>query len=554
MIHTAMSEAAAANPEHCAVWGTEGTLTYAELDKQSSSLASWVNHKLPGTGHHIALLMPKCLNAVIAIFGILKSGNTYAPLGENWTHSRLQKIFDSSKFALCITHLSAEDSSEFAQFTDLSFLQADSEDWIQALATADIPNNRSDDTPGSCTANKAKEGAHDKVKEDAHDNVTYLAKTFKPADLAYILYTSGSTGVPKGVCVSHRAASHFPMWAIAEYGLCEQDRIASVSPLTFDLTTFDLFATLGAGATLYLVPENLKIFPARLSKFLVEHNITRMYAVPSTLILLAQRGKLKERDFSQLKSVIFAGEEFPVPQFRQLTNLLPDHIGYSNLYGPTETNVCTYFHVPREFNESSMPLGHALPGMHLFVRRNADTTSEPDRHMEGELCVSGPSVMSGYLGQKHLDSSVWVETIQGSEPQAYATGDQTSLSADGLWNYHGRIDKMVKIWGYRVELGEIENCLLSHNQVEQAVVVKRPPGSSAGDELMGFVVRNDKICNSVNNLQENDSFVAKMLTHCKAHLPQYMVPKTIKTVPDLPMNNSGKIDRLQLEQIAANAS
>lgn len=549
-----MSKAAAANPENCAVWGTEGTLTYAELDKQSSSLAHWINHKLPGTGHHIALLMPKCLNAVIAIFGVLKSGNTYAPLGENWTNSRLQKIFDSSEFALCITHLSAADSSALNQSSELCFIQAGSEDWTQALATSFNLDSFSDTSTGSNTANRANDFANDGV----HDNATLLAGRVKPTDLAYILYTSGSTGVPKGVCVSHRAASHFPSWAIAEYDLSEQDRIASVSPLTFDLTTFDLFATLGAGATLYLVPDNLKIFPARLSKFLVEHGITRLYAVPSTLILLAQRGKLNERDFSQLKSVIFAGEEFPVPQFRQLADLLPDHMSYSNLYGPTETNVCTYFHVPSDFNGTSMPLGHALPGMHLFIRSDSNETREPSQNPEGELCVSGPSVMSGYLGQKTSDNSVWVETSQESEPHAYATGDQTSLSADGLWNYHGRIDKMVKVWGYRVELGEIESCLLSHNQVEQAAVVKRPPNGGVGDELMGFVVRNakaiDKHSDNKGNVDKNDPFVAEMLTHCKAHLPQYMVPKTVKTVSDLPLNNSGKIDRLQLEKIAADAS
>jgi len=519
MIHSAMSEAAAANPTHCAVWSTEGSLSYAQLDDQSTSLAHWINQHFAGTGHHIALLMPKSIDAIIAIFGILKSGNTYAPLGENWTKSRLQKIFDSSGFTLCITHLPKEVYLDFNSPSEFKYMETGGENWKQALAT---PAN----TKNSVT-------------------------NIEPTDLAYVLYTSGSTGIPKGVCVSHRAASHFPSWAISEFKLGADDRVASVSPLTFDLTTFDIFATLGAGATLYLVPDNLKVFPARLSKFLVEQGISRIYAVPSTLILLTQRGKLKDRNFSKLKSVIFAGEEFPVHQFQQLTNLLPNHIGYSNLYGPTETNVCTYFHVPADFNEARMPLGHALPGMHLFVRNKPATTLSTDQKLEGELCVSGPSVMSGYLGQKDSNPNVWVETPQVNEVRAYATGDQASYSSDELWQYHGRIDKMVKIWGYRVELGEIETCLLSHEEVEQAVVVKRASAGAVGDELIGFVVRvnNKKITPST----EEDTLNSELITHCKTNLPQYMVPRSVRTVSDLPLNNSGKVDRLQLEKLASEA-
>ncbi len=524
-IQDAMSKAASALPDQCAVWSAEGTLTYSELEQKSTSLALWINQNVPGNSQHIALLMPKSIEAVIAIFGILKSGNTYAPLGENWTQSRLQKIFSSNTFSLCITHLTQEEYAAFEHKEFTQHLACHGDEWNEALS---IPT----------------------------ELITAPLPTL-PDQLAYILYTSGSTGVPKGVCVSHQAAAHFPLWAIQEYELTQSDRIASVSPLTFDLTTFDLFATLGSGATLYLVPENMKIFPARLSKFLVKHAITRIYAVPSTLILLSQRGKLADRDFSHLRSVIFAGEEFPVPQFQQLADRLPAHIQYSNLYGPTETNVCTYFHVPASFDQPHIPLGHALPGMHLFLRQNESPNSDSTNALEGELCVSGPSVMSGYLSQTDSNSDIWVQDTVDQNVQAYATGDLTSLSTDGLWHYHGRIDNMVKIWGYRVELGEIETCLLTHKSVEQAAVVKRTHTENVGDELIGYVVptissTSNNNSNKLENLALGEKhFIADILLHCKQHLPQYMVPKTIISLSNLPLNNSGKIDRSQLAKIAA---
>jgi len=511
-IHADISLAASRHPQNVAIWEEQTSLSYAELEQCSNALAYWLTQQFPDSGHRIALVMPKSIDAVVAIIAILKSGNTYVPLGDTWSSGRLEKIFLDGQFALVITD---SDDRNLAIESE-RLLVANSAQWKQAVTDSQ-------------------------------------ASEFKPVEVdqlasAYMLYTSGSTGTPKGVSVSHRAARHFPAWACVEFELTDTDKVASVSPLTFDLTTFDLFSTLATGATLYIVPEKLKVFPARLSEFLQQHAITFIYAVPSTLTLLLQRGKLETRDLSAMKTVLFAGEEFPVPLFQQFRNALPDHIEYANLYGPTETNVCTYYRVPANFDLDRMPIGRALPDTHLFTRNTSDNTDKnDDENSRGELCVAGPTVMSGYYGHNDSNANYWLPDPRGVEHRAYATGDQVSLRTDDIWDYHGRVDTMVKIWGYRVELGEVESCLNAMTNVEQAAVVKVSDNKSAGgDSLMAFIRLRD--AQSVSTATDN--FQKEAILHCRENLPPYMVPREFRVVDNFPLSNNGKIDRLALEKTA----
>ncbi len=523
-IHDCFSDAALRFPQQTAIWSEGSSLSYEELARTTDSLSQWLQKRLQGKGHRIALLMPKSTEAIISILAILKSGNTYVPLGDSWSDGRINKICLDGQFSLLITD--QKDRAIGSQGCHV--LSVGSELWLNALGTSVDPGMT----------------APSIVKEDT----------------AYILYTSGSTGIPKGVCVSHGAAAFFPSWAKNEFSINETDRVASVSPLTFDLSTFDLFTSFAAGATVYIVPEMLKVFPARLSEFMQTHRITCLYAVPSTLILMAQRGKLQNRDFGQLKNVLFAGEEFPVPLFKAFRELMPAGIDYANLYGPTETNVCTYYRVPEGFDGSVFPIGRALPGTHLFVRNAQNNTQSGQT--SGELCVAGPAVMSGYFGINDSDADYWVKNPQGGEHRAYATGDQVSTSGDGEWSYHGRLDKMVKIWGYRVELGEVEACLLELAFIDQAVVIKRSGKSAAGDELVAFILNlknSDKSASEKANadgcaLADDESEIDEIrlaISHCKKNLPPYMVPKEIKQLAEIPTNNTGKVDRLRLENLAA---
>ncbi len=509
MIHRDFSLAAARYPDNVALWSEDQVISYKELDQRTNALSSWLNDSLPGHGHRVAVLMPKSVDAIIAIIAVLKSANTYVPLGDNWSAGRLKKICEDGQFSLVLTSIDMSNLPVEEKHT----LTTGTDQWRDAIA-------------------------HKSTSD-------YVAPTVAENSLAYVLYTSGSTGTPKGVCVSHRAAHHFPNWAKSEFEMGNQDRVASVSPLTFDLSTFDLFASLAAGAAIYLVPEKLKVFPARLSEFLQTHQITIIYAVPSTLILLMQRGKLNSRNLDSMKSVLFAGEEFPIAQFKQLRQLLPAHIDYCNLYGPTETNVCSFYRVPEKLDVATMPIGCALPDTLLFLR---DASSESGNVAAGELCVAGPTVMSGYHARDDVAVNYWLKDPRDIESRAYATGDQVSFSTDGILNYHGRLDKMVKIWGYRIELGEVESCLREIDNVAQAAVVKRQFKENRGDELIAYVSMHEN--RSVNTEDATKEFNKMAFAHCKQNLPSYMVPKRINILEELPLNGTGKIDRLQLEALA----
>ncbi len=509
MIPDDFSFATAKYPDNIALWSEDQVLKYKELDQLTTSLSAWLNNRLPGHGHRIAVLIPKSTEAIIAIIAVLKSANTYVPLSESWSDGRISRICEDSQFSFA---LSSIDMSGF-QVPENNTLMTGTPQWREAIHYPSTSN--------------------------------YKAPIVAEASLAYILYTSGSTGTPKGVCVSHRAAYHFPNWAKSEFEISDQDRVASVSPLTFDLTTFDLFATFAAGATLYLVPDKLKVFPARLSEFLQHHKISVIYAVPSTLILLLQRGKLDHRNLESIKTVLFAGEEFPVAQFKQLRQLLPAHINYCNLYGPTETNVCSFYRVPEKLDVTTMPIGYALPDTLLFLRNESTDSSNVTT---GELCVAGPTVMRGYHAHNDSAASYFLNDPRDIETRAYATGDQVSLSINGILNFHGRLDKMVKIWGYRVELGEIESCLRELDNVTQAAVVKRQKPASGGEELVAFVSLQHNIAD--NDESASNVFSKKAFAHCKNNLPPYMVPRKISILEILPLNGTGKIDRLQLEKLA----
>jgi len=453
-IHTDISQAASLYPDNIALWGEEGELRYKELDQLSDSLAAWLTQKLPGTGHRIALVLPK----------------TYVPLGDTWSAGRLIKIFEDGQFALVVIN----DTSMDLHLDTGKFLATDSVDWQQAL-------------------NHLVAGER------------FQCPALEPTDPAYILYTSGSTGTPKGVCVSHRA---------------------------------------------FIVPEKMKVFPARLSEFLQEHGISIIYAVPSTLILLMQRGKLANRDLTAMRTVLFAGEEFPVPLFMQFKEAMPEGMEYCNLYGPTETNVCSYYRVPEDFDLPRMPIGRALPETHLFIRHDGDEADvDAGESQRGELCVAGPTVMTGYHGLDTSKADYWLDDPRGIESRAYATGDQASLASVDVWDYHGRVDNMVKIWGYRVELGEIETCVMEMSSVEQAAVVKRSDGDKIGDVLVAFVqlreVHSDN--ETVDNYQKD------AIRHCKENLPPYMIPREFRLVDEFPLNNRGKIDRLSLAKMAKQA-
>jgi L-proline---[L-prolyl-carrier protein] ligase len=502
-IHGDFIAAADKYPENQAIWSESGTITYSELNKLSDSFANWLLKNNHAPGKRTAMILPKSIETVICLMGSLKAGNTYVPLGDTWPANRLNAIIKNGDFGLIVTN---KENPEI-DFCGCEVLQQESNEWQEAQQLAD---------------------------SNELISVELLA-----TDIAYILYTSGSTGIPKGVCVSHQAAQFFPAWAKQEFNVDPSHKIASIAPFTFDLSTFDLFTGLSSGGCLYLVPEKFKMFPSRLSGFLEKHEITTIYAVPSTLSLLLLNGNLDKRDMSHFKTVLFAGEVFPIAMCRQFREYLPKDVQYYNLYGPTETNVCTYFDASKvPDGDDNLPIGLPLPGTTSFIDAGPD-----DEEGSGELCIYGPTLMSGYWGKPNEGASYWTSLPDEPNKMAYRTGDITYQDKQGNWIYKGRADKMVKIWGYRVELGEIESGMLKHQDIEQCAVVKRDKQGNLGEELVAFVIPSA-------SGQASDLNHTELFKHCKTYLPHFMVPSHIYELDSFPLNNSGKVDRLKLENTA----
>jgi amino acid adenylation domain-containing protein len=357
------------------------------------------------------------------------------------------------------------------------------------------------------------------------------------------LYTSGSTGTPKGVMISHRASLTFVEWAAACAGLGEQDRVASPAPLHFDLSVFDVFAACKAAACMAVVPENTSIFPARLAQWLEREQISVWYSVPSVLTMLAAHGNLRGASLPRLRAVIFAGEVFPAKYLNSLMAELPG-ARYLNWYGPTETNVCTWYEVPPGSAEltAPVPIGKGCANTDVFaVTSEGRRVGKPGE--EGELYVRGPGLMRGYWGDPEKTRRVLVRNPfqEGYDEPAYRTGDLVTLDEDGNYVFLGRRDGMVKTRGYRVELGEVETALYAHPGVREAVVLPVP------DEMLGSRLRAVICADPPGGLTREE-----VLDHCRRRLPGYMVPDVVEFCEALPRNSNGKVDRARLASTAGN--
>jgi non-ribosomal peptide synthetase component F len=325
----------------------------------------------------------------------------------------------------------------------------------------------------------------------------------------YLLFTSGSTGRPKGVLLSHGNVLHFAKWAAAEFGLRPTDRVGSQSALGFDLSTFDLFSTALAGACVDLMPDHLRFFPSEVAGWLAERRITVFYAVPSMYDGV-------DRDPPpDLRLALFAGEPFPLPLLERCVRALP-RARFHNLYGPTETNVCTHEPVPPGWSApDGLSIGRAIDGDIVDV-------------VDGEIHVAGATVFLGYLVDGELvDPTREVRFRDGIVRRAYPTGDIGRFEADGRLRLRGRRDHQVKRNGHRIDLLDIENTARELSDVDDAAAVLR------SGEIWLYVVTSSP---------------ERITAALAGALPRRMLPDRVLPVDFLPLNQRGKVDRLALSE------
>lgn len=458
------------NPDDTAFSEAEREINYRNFFAHAERISNVLLHHGVRPGDRVAILLPRGIDAACCIYGSLFTGACYVPLDIQNPESRLSYILNDVE-PRCIVG-----NGHRPEWCDTSI------EWI------DIND---------------PEFFEDEPQSDA--NVIYRSG---PEEIAAILYTSGSTGNPKGVSISCRAIDAFVMWAAKTFDLKQDDRIASLAPFHFDLSLFDLFATLYCGAHTCFVPQLLTMAPKKLVGWLEEMAITSWYTVPSILSFITMRGGLNPDSLPAMRRILFAGEIFPLPGLTKLADALP-HVRLYNLFGPTETNVCSYWQVDRTrlANLDAAPIGEAACAAELTIDES------------GELLVKGPCVMSGYWQQGRM---------QPNDTQWYHTGDRVSYNDQGELLYHGRMDRMIKSSGYRIEPAEVEAVINRHDNVQESVVL----GES--DPISG----NRLVAAIAGEAIDLDS----LRSHLKSHLAPYMQPYRLVQVESLPRLTNGKID------------
>jgi len=519
-----LTESAAQYPDHVAVVDRQRHITYAELDALAGRLAgALVSHGVQ-RGDRVGIYLTKSIESIVAVFAILRAGATYVPLDPKAPVGRVAFIGRNCGMRALI-----------ASPTNVAPL-------VEALGSSSLLR---------CIVLTPDKGPSVASADRAPHHLAWQQLTRFPCaaatpdgltedDLAYLLYTSGSTGEPKGVMISHRASLTFVDWAHHRFGLQPADRVASHAPLHFDLSIFDVFATIKAGARIVLVPEEYSVFPRQLATLIQDAGITTWYSVPSVLTRLVLHGALETLDLSQLRQILFAGEVFPARHLRALMSLVP-HAAYFNLYGPTETNVCTYHQVvdvPSDATEA-VPIGKACDNSDVFAVDDHGNVAEPGQ--VGELYVRGPSLMKGYWGMPPKSDEALVTNPVGATPwpeKVYRTGDLVRQESTGSYLFLGRRDTMIKSRGYRIELGEIEVALYSHPLVDEAAAIAVP------DDEMGNVIRAVVVPRSGTDLRR-----AELLRLCAERLPSYMLPASIDFMESLPKTSTGKVDKVAIHQV-----
>src|SRR5581483_6227828 len=324
----------------------------------------------------------------------------------------------------------------------------------------------------------------------------------------------------------------FVDWAVSAFAVADGDRLASHAPFHFDLSIFDLYAAASTGASVALVPRAVTRFPVELSKWITDNHVTIWYSVPTALTLLVTHGNVHTADLSSLRVVLFAGEVFPVRHLAALMEAVPDP-AYWNLYGPTETNVCTAYRVDERPDPDGepVPIGWAVAGDRATV---VDEDGAPvAAGTTGELVIHGPTVARGYR-DRSIDAQQRFLPDQGAG-RGYRSGDRVVDRGDGCFVFVGRVDAQVKTRGYRIELGEIEVALLRDPAVGDGAVVA-VPDDVVTNKLFAFVEPSPGTAPTPKDV----------LDHLGAQLPPSMLPDVVRVVAVLPRTTTGKIDRVAL--------
>lgn len=482
-------------PQKIAFVAQDEALSFYELMTLSKKIGSFLS-RYEKRNTPVAVMMEKTPSSIAAFLGCVYSGNFYTPIDSTMPKERVLSILDTLKpQVLLIDRKSVKTAEHLGYLGEIIILEEISETQIDEVALKNIRNTAID------------------------------------ADPLYALFTSGSTGVPKGVVITHHSVVNLTQWYTETFDFTEKEIIGNQAPFYFDSSVKDIYAVLKTGATMEIIPKQLFSFPMKLMEYLEEKQINYIDWVPSAFCIVANTGTLEKIAPKSLKKIAFCGEIMPTKQYNMWRAKYPDAL-FANIYGPTEATVdCTYYIVDREFaDDEPLPIGYPCRNTDIFIL-NGDKLAEAGEM--GELCIRGRCLAPGYYNNPEKTEEAFIQNPLNPYyvEKIYKTGDVAKYNEYGEIVFLARADNQIKHMGHRIELGEIEAAVNAIDLVEN--------GACIYDE------KSQKIVLFYCGKEATQSYILKKL---RDKVPKYMFPNVMVLLEELPHTLNGKIDRLRLKE------
>lgn len=492
-----LEQSAKRYPDKIAIADLEHSYTYRELLDKARRIGSFLAERIE-LGQAVVVYMEKGVEAIAAFMGIVCAGGFYVMLDIQQPPSRLRQILDTLDAAFVITRQKEAEASE-----SLGYAQ-------NCLVYEEICENE--------------------IREDA---LAHIKSQILDVNPLYAVFTSGSTGIPKGVLVSHRSVIDFIEHFTEIFDITKEDVIGNQAPFDFDVSVKDIYSTLKTGATMQIIPRKFFLAPVHLLNFLCDREVTTIIWAVSALCVVTTLKAFRYKVPTKLSKIMFSGELMPANHLRQWQKNIPQAM-YVNLYGPSEiTCNCTYHVIDREYdNGEIVPIGIPFPNEKVFLLGEQDELiTKPDR--KGEICVAGTALALGYYNDKEQTDAVFVQNPLNHKyrERIYRTGDLGMYNEKGELLFISRKDFQIKHMGHRIELSEVE---LAIGRIEDVVRV-----CCIYDE------KKDKIIAFYQGQADDKTIFARL----SDVLPSFMIPNRFIVVEEMPLNKNGKIDRNALLEL-----
>lgn len=489
-------------PDKAAFKCGSNVLSYSQLLVKMNQLSNVIAEQGVKKGDRVGILLPRSIETAIATYGVMNLGAIYVPIDPFAPGERISHIIGDCG--------------------------------IQCMITSDSQKKKIDGLQKTNSALKTiigvESGTHISWNEVARAREEFTSsESILEEDGAYMMYTSGTTGPPKGMLHTHRSGLSYARHSAKLYDISSSDIIGNHSPIHFDISTLGYFTSPFVGATTIISPEMHVKMPASLSQLIEKEKVTIWYSVPTALIQMLEFGAMDQRDFSSLRWVHYAGEPFHAKHIKRLMKLLPE-TRFSNVFGPSEVNQCTYYNIDTVPNENDViPIGRPWPGAEVKILDENDL--EVELGETGELMVRTSTMMQGYWNRPELnEKAFYYETIDGGyQKKFYRTGDLVFENNERQLMFIGRRDRQVKIQGFRIELDEVESVLIGHPDVQEAAVFVQDK-------------EEEKTLVAVAIPRESRMTEKEVLNYMRDKLPKYAVPEKIVFVEDIPRTSTEKID------------